>query len=46
MGVGVARGHPTQYRYNALSTCRGGPTFALAFHRFWNRGYDAYKKAD
>lgn len=32
--------------YNALSTCRGGPTFALALYRFWNRGYDACKKAE
>lgn len=29
--------------YNAYDSCRGGATFARAFHKYWNQGYDAYK---
>lgn len=28
--------------YDWHDTCRGGPTFARAFHRYWQRGYDAW----
>lgn len=28
--------------YNALDSCRGGATFARAFHKYWNQGYDSY----
>ena len=28
--------------YNALASCRGGATFARAFHKYWNLGYDSY----
>lgn len=30
--------------YDFFDSSRGGPTFARAFHRFWNRGYEEYAR--